>query len=51
MLSIKNISAGYDKKAVLSDVSMDIRKGEFIGLIGPNVFACNTAGVTPYALI
>lgn len=36
MLSIKNISAGYDRKTVLSDVSMDVRKGEFIGLIGPN---------------
>jgi iron complex transport system ATP-binding protein len=36
MLSIKNITAGYDKKNVLSDVSMDIAKGEFIGLIGPN---------------
>ena len=36
MLSIKNISAGYDRKTVLSDVNMDIRKGEFIGLIGPN---------------
>lgn len=36
MLSIKNISAGYDRKTVLSDVNMDVRKGEFIGLIGPN---------------
>lgn len=36
MLSIKNISAGYDRKTVLSEVNMDIRKGEFIGLIGPN---------------
>jgi iron complex transport system ATP-binding protein len=36
MLSIKNISAGYDKKIVLSDVSADIDKGDFVGLIGPN---------------
>ncbi|MCK5563929.1 MAG: ABC transporter ATP-binding protein [Planctomycetes bacterium] len=36
MLSIKNISAGYDKKVVLSDVNMDIDKGDFVGLIGPN---------------
>lgn len=36
MLEIKNINAGYDKKVVLSDVNMDIEKGEFIGLIGPN---------------
>lgn len=36
MLSIKNISAGYDKTVVLSDINIDIDKGDFIGLIGPN---------------
>ncbi len=36
MLSIENISAGYDKNIVLSDVNMEINKGDFVGLIGPN---------------
>lgn len=36
MLSIENISAGYDGKLVLHNVSMKARTGRFIGLIGPN---------------
>lgn len=36
MLSIENISAGYDGELVLQNVSMEARAGQFIGLIGPN---------------
>jgi len=36
MLSIQDISAAYDKKAVLEGVSFDVAEGEFVGLIGPN---------------
>lgn len=36
MLSIENISAGYDGELVLRDVSMEAQTGRFIGLIGPN---------------
>ena len=36
MLSIENISAGYDDKLVLQEVSMKAEAGQFVGLIGPN---------------
>jgi len=36
MLSIENISAGYDAEPVLHDVTMKAEAGEFVGLIGPN---------------
>lgn len=36
MLSIENISAGYDGELVLRNVSMKAQAGRFIGLIGPN---------------
>ncbi len=36
MLELKNIEAGYNKKPVLNNVSMSLRKGEIVALIGPN---------------
>lgn len=36
ILEIKNITAGYDKKIVLKDVSLNVYKNDFIGFIGPN---------------
>ena len=36
MISIKNISAGYGSELVLKEVSIDIKAGQFVGLIGPN---------------
>lgn len=36
MLILKNIYAGYGKLSVLCDVSMDIRQGEFVALLGSN---------------
>ena len=36
MLELKNIEAGYNKKPVLNNVSITLRKGEIVALIGPN---------------
>jgi iron complex transport system ATP-binding protein len=36
MLSIKNVTAAYGKKTVLDGVEIEVREGEFVGLIGPN---------------
>jgi len=36
ILSVKNLCCGYGSVEVLSDVSFDIEKGDYIGLAGPN---------------
>ncbi|MFT4303981.1 MAG: metal ABC transporter ATP-binding protein [Candidatus Woesearchaeota archaeon] len=36
LLELNSISFSYTKKDVVKDVSMSIKKGDFIGLIGPN---------------
>jgi iron complex transport system ATP-binding protein len=36
MLTLENISAGYNGSPVLQDVAVNITAGEFVGLIGPN---------------
>ena len=35
-LSIVSIAKSYDKKAVLTDVSLGVERGEVVGLLGPN---------------
>jgi len=35
-LAIISIAKSYDKRAVLSDVSLSVAKGEVVGLLGPN---------------
>ena len=35
-LSIVSIAKAYDKKKVLSDVSLHVGRGEVLGLLGPN---------------
>lgn len=35
-LETENISVGYKDKDVLNDISFSVRKGELIGIIGPN---------------
>src|SRR3546814_8771572 len=35
-LSVVSIAKNYDKRSVLSDVSLSVAKGEVVGLLGPN---------------
>lgn len=36
MLKVQNISASYQERIVLEEVSFDVAEGEFLGIIGPN---------------
>lgn len=36
LITLKNITAGYDNQTVLQNVSLTISEGDFIGIIGPN---------------
>ena len=37
LIQIKNLSFTYEnQKNILSDISVDINEGEFVGIIGPN---------------
>lgn len=36
MLQVNNLCGGYDKQDILHDISCDIAKGEFVGILGPN---------------
>lgn len=36
ILKIENLSGGYHKEPVIKDISLDINKGDFLGIIGPN---------------
>ncbi|WP_073341241.1 metal ABC transporter ATP-binding protein [Caldanaerobius fijiensis] len=36
IIEVKNVSFSYGQNQVLNDVSLTIKKGEFIGVIGPN---------------
>ncbi|CAA9497983.1 MAG: Lipopolysaccharide ABC transporter, ATP-binding protein LptB [uncultured Sphingomonas sp.] len=35
-LEVRSIAKSYDRRAVLHDVSLDVRRGEVVGLLGPN---------------
>ena len=35
-ITVENVSFAYDDHPVLEDVSLSVREGEFLGLIGPN---------------
>jgi len=35
-LEVRNISKSYNKRSVLKDVSLDVTRGEVVGLFGPN---------------
>ena len=34
-LEVRSIAKSYDKRAVLHDVSLDVHRGEVVGLLGP----------------
>jgi iron complex transport system ATP-binding protein len=36
MLSIRNVSAGYGSQCVLHEVSLEVGRGQIVGVIGPN---------------
>ncbi len=36
MLSINNLSCGYDSKTVLINVNLEVEAGQLVGIIGPN---------------
>lgn len=36
MISMKKLTLGYKKEKILKDINLDIKKGEFIGIIGPS---------------
>ncbi len=36
ILSIQNVSAGYEREVILQDVSLEVYPNDFIGVIGPN---------------
>ena len=36
LLKINNLRGGYHKQTIIKDISLDIKKGDFIGIIGPN---------------
>lgn len=36
MLRIKNLTCGYDSRAVLQEINLSLKSGELIGIIGPN---------------
>lgn len=36
IIELKDITAGYDRQAVLNHVNLTISEGDFIGIIGPN---------------
>lgn len=36
IIRLEHITYAYDDKVILDDVNLDVRRGQFIGLIGPN---------------
>lgn len=36
LLKVESLSGGYARKTVIKDVSLDIKEGDFLGIIGPN---------------
>jgi zinc/manganese transport system ATP-binding protein/zinc transport system ATP-binding protein len=36
IIRLRGVAAGYERRAVLSDVDLQIRQGEFVGVVGPS---------------
>jgi len=35
-LTLKNVRVAYDSKVILQNISLEVKKGEFLGIVGPN---------------
>ena len=35
-LQVENLSFAYDQKPIIEDICLNVKEGEFVGLIGPN---------------
>ena len=42
ILEANNIYFGYDEKTILEDISLNIYRGDFLGIVGPNGSAKST---------
>lgn len=42
IVNVKNVFFGYDDKLVLEDISLEVYKGDYIGIVGPNGSAKST---------
>lgn len=42
IVSVKNLTFGYDEKFILRDIKLDIFKGDYLGIVGPNGSAKST---------
>ena len=36
LIEIKNFSFSIDRKSILKDISVSIKKGEYVSIVGPN---------------
>jgi len=51
LLEVKNLNAGYGYLQILRDVSLNIDKGEYVGIVGPNGAGKSTTMKTIAGLI
>ena len=42
IVKIRNLFFGYDEKMVLEDINLDIHRGDYLGIVGPNGSAKST---------
>lgn len=42
IVSVRDLTFGYDEKIVLEDINLDIYKGDYLGIVGPNGAAKST---------
>ena len=36
LVTLRNVSAGYDRKPAIEDVTLNIEQGQFVGILGPS---------------
>ena len=46
-LEVRNLSVAIHRKPIVSDVSLTVGDGEFVGMLGPNGCVHNTASDIP----